>query len=262
MAGSQGSPPDGCGWRFFQDDKNAYVMTTKRVINMIQSRCDESEPIVRVKFRSHSFGDENIVTQLGGSVVVSSDEGSLLDYAVIKCGGIPSKGSSRKRFTIGKPCPPPAGTSIVCGDGDPEFTGSIIPYPSDLIEFLKKSNHFHATSEVSTGPLTRHDHAFLDEVERNKDIFLFNNFGIFSLGNHCGYPLCYSNLEVVGMLGSNMSINATPDTRPTHQRSLTHQPFGRYMIGIAVRIDKIIKDIYRKFPELATNIFPDFRDMC
>ena len=225
------------------------MMTTKNVINAIQSRFKESEPIICMEFLSDSREDETIVTKLRDSVVVTSDEGSLLNYAVMKYSGISSNGSSMRRFTIGKLCSPPAGTSVKFHYGNRRTSGCVLPYPSDMIEFLKKTTRFHAISVVSESSLTRLDHASVDKVERNKDIFLFNNC-MATIPDCFGIPIYDSDLNVVGMLSFEIYINHNTRSMP------------RYMCCTAVRIDTIVNDIYRKIPELAKKIFPDFRDTC
>ena len=225
------------------------MMTTKNAIDAIESKSKESEPIICIEFPSNSHeDDETIVMKLRDSVVVSSDEGSLLNYAVMKYSSISSNGSSRKHFTIGKLCSPPAGTSLKIHYGKFGLVSScIIPYPRDIIDFLKKTTRFHARfSQYSSI-----DHDYFDEVGRNKDIFLFNTDHTI-LDSLFGSPISDFDLNVLGMLNSSIHI-ISPDeirSRPT------------YMCNTAVRIDKIVKDIYRKIPELAKNIFPDFLDKC
>ena len=233
----------GNGWKCFQDNKNTYVMTTKNAINAIESKSKESEPIICMKFLFDSH-DETVVTKLRDSVVVSSDEGSLLNYAVMKYSSISSNGSSRRHFAIGKLCSP-AGTSIkIHYDKFCMVSSCIQPYPSDIIDFLKKTTRFHARFSKRSSTIL--DPAYFDGVERNKDIFLFNT-GIPE--SFFGNPICDSDLNVLGMLSFAIHI-ISPDEIST------------YVCDTAVRIDKIVKDIYRKIPELANKIFPDFLDKC
>ena len=70
------------------------MMTTKNIINAIQSISKESEPIICMEFLFDTREGKNIVTKLRDSVVVNSDEGSLLNYAVMKYSGISNNGSS------------------------------------------------------------------------------------------------------------------------------------------------------------------------
>ena len=222
-------------------------MTTKKVINAIESKSKESEPIICMKSLSDRY-NEAIVTKLRDSVVVSSHEGSLLNYAVMKYSSTSSNGSSRRHFTIGKLCSPPAGTSMKIHYREFGLVSTcILPYPRDIIDFLKKTTRFHARfSQYSSI-----DHDYFDEVGRNKDIFLFNTDHTI-LDSLFGSPISDSDLNVLGMLNSSIHI-ISPDeirSRPT------------YMCNTAVRIDKIVKDIYRKIPELAKKIFPDFLDKC
>ena len=248
----QGSWFEGQGWKFFEDNENSYVMTTKNVINAIESKSKESEPIIRMQYQSYSHeDDETIVTKLRDSVVVSSDEGSLLNYAVIKYSSTSSNGSSGRHFTIAKLCSPPAGTSIKfhCGIFG-QFLGCILPYPSDMIEFLKKITRFHAGFDQRSS--ITYDHAYFDEIERNKDICLFNTNVNVQVNVILGCPMSDLDLNVLGMFSSQIYIIPPANTRSTLA----------YMCSIAVPIDKIVKDIYRKVPEVAKKIFPDFRHMC
>ena len=225
------------------------MMTTKKVINAIESKSKESEPIICMKSLSDRY-NEAIVTKLRDSVVVSSHEGSLLNYAVMKYSSTSSNGSSRRHFTIGKLCSPPPGTSINMHYAEHlMLPGCILPYPSDIIDFLKKTTRFHASfSERSSIIL---DHDSFDEVERNKNIFLFHTaHTIFE--RRFGTPISDSDLNVLGMLNSSIHI-ISPDE---FSSMLT------YVCSTTVRIDKIVKDIYRKIPELAKKIFPDFLDKC
>ena len=229
------------------------MMTTKNIINAIQSISKESEPIICMEFLFDTREGKNIVTKLRDSVVVNSDEGSLLNYAVIKYSGISNNGSSMRPLTIGKLCSPPAGTSIKFHYGNRMCSGCILPYPSHMIEFLKKTTRFYATSVVSESSVMRLDHVNVDEIERNKDIFLFNNCTSFGPDSYFGIPIFSSDLNVViGMLSSATYINPPANTKSR----------PRYMCSTAVRIDKTVKDIYRKIPELAKKLFPDFLETC
>ena len=235
---------DGRGWIFHQDNENVYLMTTKCATNPIQCKFGESVPTVHIE----STRSCKVDSKLGGSVVVSSDEGSLLNYAVIKCRStsIASKFPLRKPLAIGKPCLT-AGSPIELNE-DRGMLLRVLPYPNYLVDLLKeKTGRFNVFSRYNARHADmRCDHGFWDEVERNKDIFLFNDIKSFDERNSQGFPLCNSDVEVVGMFNSTVYING---------------PLRRHcMIGIAVRIDKIIKDIYRKTPDLAKNIFPDFHD--
>ena len=249
----QGDSWEGQGWIFFQDNENTYVMTTKNVINGIESKSKESEPMIRIEFQSLS-SYEAIVTKLRDSVVVSSDEGSLLNYAVIKyssISSISSNGSSRRPFTIGKLCSPPAGTKIKfhCGIFG-LLLGCILPYPSNLIEFLKKTTRFHAGFSQKSSIIF--DHTYFGEVERNKDICLFITNVNVQVNVILGCPMSDFDLNVLGMFSSQIYIIPPANTRST----------VAYMCSFAVPIDKIVKDIYRKIPELAKKIFPDFLAKC
>ena len=122
-----------------------------------------------------------------------------------------------------------------------------------MIEFLKKTTRFYATSVVSESSVMRLDHVNVDEIERNKDIFLFNNCTSFGPDSYFGIPIFSSDLNVViGMLSSATYINPPANTKSR----------PRYMCSTAVRIDKTVKDIYRKIPELAKKLFPDFLETC
>ena len=158
-----------------------------------------------MEFVSDSREDETIVTKLRDSVVVTSDEGSLLNYTVMKYSGISSNGSLMRRFTIGKLCSPPAGTSIKFHYGNRMTSGCVLHYPSDMMEFLKKTTRFHAISVVSESSLTRLDHASVGKVEKRKKerhFFIRQLHGyrsrLFWYPNICQYPdICVALLYVL-----------------------------------------------------------------
>ena len=242
----------GYGWVLLQDDEDAYIMTTSQVIRHIkdqQRKCDRSHPeqipTIKLFGKNYMVGGFQIEV-VTDTIAVTSDEESVLDYAVLRV----------KTTRLFKPVLQRSKRSPVFGDKvyipDPKksfgstYAGDVINYPEHLVEWLK----FKASSDrrkfVKGIPtLSCKRDIDWDKVEEQSVGLIYHRPSAMMFHETSfGLPLIDEDDKVVGMHSVCVRLMDS---------EASEEPF----VCLNICLDKIIQDIKRKNPVLARKLFTD-----
>lgn len=233
----------GYGWLLCRGNNHAYVMTTCHLLSEIErDELKTLESKQRVYFpSSRSNENENYLDITNNSAVVSSDENSCLDYAVIRL-RTSDKVCLEKPLTIARQCLSTGSSITPAGLMYEIHPGDVLPYPTDLVDWLKCTTRFGSRGDISEIPVLTCDPNVIydwDRVEMNDCLFAYNA-GIHNR-RFSGCPLVDASDKVVGMHSFSVYIEECRD--------------DKYVVSFGVRMEKIIEDINRKNPTLAKKCF-------
>jgi hypothetical protein len=249
----------GYGWLVFKDNETIYVMTTNNVLRGINYDQIDNALEVRVS-RDESKYDATVTKN--DFVVVTSDDDSALDYAVLKLKT--SRIVQELPLNVSKTSPEPGGMVFAPRDEGDVITKAwrcqVQPYPEDLVDWLKSSgssSFVPGTSfwEVKISKDIRSSSSLkipapscepginFDGAEDLKQILIPIPHLFFS---NLGMPVFNDGGQVVGMRSSGVFVSPIRmDTR---------------FISFAVSMPRIIDDIRRKKPSEAKKWFPSYFD--
>ena len=222
-----------CGLLVFKDNESVYVMTCNSVVRHIE--CDKEDHALKILV-SHG-GDEPrhceaIVTK-NDFVVVSSDEDSALDYAVLKLNA--SHFVDELPLQVSSECLEPKNRVIISLEGEYAKERIVQPYPEDLVDWLKSSRS-GSCSNIPTPSCEPHIN--FNDAEDLKGILVpFDSYSFMP-----GLPLRNQERQVVAMCSRKVFINRGKEKE--------------YFISFGVSMRKIIDDIYCKKPSEAKKWFP------
>jgi hypothetical protein len=226
----RGSKRFGFGWHVFKDNENVYVMTSNSVLRLIKSGQIDNALEIRVNDKPANY-DATITND--DFVAVRSNEGSALDYVVLKLQT--SHIVQELPPQVSKASPEPGEIMLTRA-----WRSRMQPYPEDLVDWLKSSDSSSSSNipTPSCGPSINFDDAkYLKQIIIPICVVYFNpGLPIFKYGDH----------QVVGMCGSTVFIN----------RGKTK----KYFISFGVSMPRIIDDIRRKKPSEAKKWFPNYFD--
>jgi hypothetical protein len=232
----------GCGWLVFKDNETVYVMTSNSVLCLIKSDQFDNALEIRVSRGKDEPANYDATVPKNDFVVVRSNEGSALDYVVLKLKT--SRIVQELPLQVSKECPEP-GEIVLLPEGYPalgteawQFT--VQPYPEDLVDWLKSSGS-SSSSNIPT-PSCEPSINFDDAKDLKQTII-----AISPLYSKPGLPI-FKDLDgqVAGMCSSTVFIN----------RGEEKKHFGTF----AVSMPRIIDDIRRKKPSKAKKWFPNYFD--
>ncbi len=166
-------------------------------------------------------------------VVVSSNEDSALDYAVLKLNA--SHFVDELPFQVSSECLEPKNRVTILLENERVVKYLVAPYPEDLVDWLKSSRS-GSCSNIPTPSCE--PHISFNDAEDLKGILVPFGSYIFIPG----LPLFNEKRQVVAMRSCDVIIN-----------------FGNretYFISFGVSMRKIIDDIYCKKPSEAKKWFP------
>ncbi len=222
------------GWLVFKDNENVYVITSNSVFRRIE--CDKEDHALKILV-SHGEAKprlcQTMVTK--NDFVVSSNEDSALDYAVLKL--------NASHFVDELPLQV-SNESVEHGNWVTElledFDGQrypVLPHPEDLVDWLKSSRS-GSCSNIPT-PSCEPNINFND-AEDLKGILvpLFD----FNFSVEPGLPVFNKKRQVVAMCSCDVIINIGKKKK--------------YFSSFGVSMRKIIDDIYCKKPSEAKKWFP------
>ncbi len=221
------------GWLVFKDNESVYVMTSNSVFRRIE--CDKEDHALKI-LASHGedkprYCRQTMVTK--NDFVVSSNEDSALDYAVLKL--------NASHFVDELPLQV-SNESVEHENWVTELSkdvdgrrSPVLPYPEDLVDWLKSSRS-GSCSNIPT-PSCEPNINFNDG-EDLKGILV----PIFSFSVMPGLPLFNEKRQVVAMCSCDVIINIGKKRE--------------YFISFGVSMRKIIDDIYCKKPSEAKKWFP------
>ena len=231
----------GCGWLVFKDNENVYVMTSNSVLRLIKSNQVDNALEIRVSRGKCEPANYDATVTNDDFVVVRSNEGSALDYAVLKL-----KIScivQELALQVSKASPEP-GEIVLVPEVYREFRTELLQfsvklYPEDLVDWLKSSGSSSSSNipTPSCEPIINFDDA--------KDLkqILIAITGLFSAKP--GLP-AFKDGQVAGMCSTTVFIN----------RDKEEERF----ISFVVSMPRIIDDIRRKKPSKAKKWFPNYFD--
>lgn len=241
--------PCGYGWLLSQDNENAYVMTTSQVLRHIKHHeinTPRAGQTVIIEFRVrngivptyHSIP----VPVESDFVAVSSNENSVLDYAIL---------TWKSNVVLGKPFKISKGyhsPGDVVYTPDPEkcfgskCPGIMAKYPEDLISWLKVRTSSNPRNIAKGIPVLSCNRSIVwDEVEEQKEA-LIHHYPNKLLEYPFGLPLIDEQDEIVGLCSFSVCLNVGTGKRP--------------FTCFSVSMDKIVKDVNSKKPDLARRLFP------
>ena len=206
-------------------------MTNNSVFRRIE--CDKEDHALIILV---SHGEDNsrhcqtMVTK--NDVVVSSNEDSALDYALLKFNA--SHFVDELPLQVSSECFEPTNYVTIPLQGK-DHVRSVLPYPEDLVDWLKSSRS-GSRSNIPT-PSCEPNIDYNDAEDLKGILMPFDSF-IFMPG----LPLLNEKRQVVGMCSCDVIIN-------TGKKEL-------YFISFGVSMRKIIDDIYCKKPSEAKKWFP------
>jgi hypothetical protein len=231
----------GSGWLVYKDNENVYVMTSNSVLRLIKSdQVHNSLEILVFRGKDEQVTYDATVTN-DDFVAVRSNEGSALDYVVLKLKtshivqGLPPQ--------VSKASPEP-GEIVLLPEVDLMVTTAwrfpTQPYPEDLVDWLKSSGS-SSSSNIPT-PSCEPSINF-DDAKYLKQIMI----AISDKHSKPGLPI-YNDLDyqVAGMCSSDVFINRGKQKRG--------------FISFGVSMPRIIDDIHRKKLSEAKKWFPSYFD--
>ena len=237
----RGNKHFGYGWLVFKDNENVYVMTSNSVLRLITSDQVDNALEIRVSRDIDEPTNYDATVTNDDFVAVRSNEGSALDYVVLKL----------KTSHIVQELPPQVSkasaepgeivtTIIPAFPGTKAWDSAILPYPEVLVDWLKSSGS-SSSSNIPT-PSCEPGINFDDAKDLKQIIIAIPN--VFSKP---GLPI-FKDLDgqVVGMCSGNVFINRGKEKE--------------YFIDFGVSMPKIIDDIRRKKPSEAKKWFPNYFD--
>ena len=209
-------------------------MTSINVVRRIE--CDKEDHALEILV---SHGEDKprycqtMVTK--NDVVVSSNEDSALDYAVLKLNA--SHFVDELPLQVSNESLEHGNWVTETPEDDDVVSSPFLPYPEDLVDWLKSSRS-GSCSNIPT-PSCEPNINFNDAEDLKGIIVPFFRFSS-SLGP--GLPLFNEKRQVVAMCSCDVIIN-------TGKKEL-------YFITFGVSMRKIIDDIYCKKPSEAKEMFP------
>ncbi len=219
-----------CGWLVFKDNENVYVITSNSVFRHIE--CDKEDHAMKILV-SHGEAKprycQTMVTK--NDFVVSSNEDSALDYAVLKL--------NASHFVDELPLQV-SNESVEHGNWVTESSqigSSVLQYPEDLVYWLK-SGRSGSCSNIPT-PSCEPNIKFNDAKDLKGILVPYVRL---SAVFEPGLPLFNKKRQVVAMRSCDVIINIG-------KKEL-------YFINFGVSMRKIIDDIYCKKPSEAKKWFP------
>lgn len=226
----------GYGWLLFQGNKSAYVMTTSYILRDINVYFLQTQSSNNVYIRfTPKAGSEYVLDINENSAIISSDQDFGLDYAVIRL-------SIPRTVCLGKPLAiseqrPNVGSSLAPAGLCKEInSGRVLPLPSDLIDWLKTSTNLCPNTSINGIPVLSCKHNYdWAQVETKSDNFIPHLIDIWDKADS-GFPLVNESNEVVAMHSVSVYIG---------------KGRKRFLVGFAVRMGKIMKDIKRRNLDLA-----------
>jgi hypothetical protein len=223
------------GWLVFKDNESVYVMTSNSVFRRIE--CDKEDHALKI-LASHGedrprYCRQTMVTK--NDFVVSSNEDSALDYAVLKLNA--SHFVDELPLQVSNESLEHGNWVTETSEDDDVVSSPVLPYPEDLVDWLKSSRS-GSCSNIPT-PSCEPNINFND-AEDLKGIFV--PYDRFSSSLEPGLPLFNKKRQVVGMCSCDVFINI--------------EKKKEYFISFGVSMRKIIDDIYCKKPSEAKKWFP------
>jgi hypothetical protein len=231
----------GYGWLVFKDNENVYVMTSNSVLRLIKSNQVDNALEIRVFRGIDEPANYDVTVTNDDFVAVRSNEGSALDYVVLKL----------KTSRIVQELPPQVskaspeqGEIVLVPEVDVRFTQvwrfPMQPYPEDLVDWLKSSGS-SSSSNIPT-PSCEPSINFDDAKYLKQIIIAFSPCTGLE-----GLPI-FKDIDgqVAGMCISSVFI----------KRGIVRKRF----IDIGVSMPRIIDDIRRKKPSDAKKWFPNYLD--
>ncbi len=168
-------------------------------------------------------------------VVVSSNEDSALDYAVLKLNA--SHFVDELPLQVSNECLQPENHVTISWENQVADECIVEPYPEDLVDWLKSSRS-GSCSDIPTPSCEPNIH--FNDAEDLKGILV----PYFNLSLNPGLPLLNEKRQVVSMCSCNVIINVGKEKE--------------YFISFGVSMRKIIDDIYCKKPSEAKKWFPKY----
>ncbi len=209
-------------------------MTSINVVRRIE--CDKEDHALEILV---SHGEDKprycqtMVTK--NDVVVSSNEDSALDYAVLKLNA--SHFVDELPLQVSNESLEPGNRVIETLEGVNVIRSLVQPYLEDLVDWLKSSRS-GSSSNIPT-PSCEPNINFNDAEDLKGILVPFVNF---SFSTKSGLPLFNEKWQVVAMSSCNVIINI--------------EKRKEYFITFGVSMRKIIDDIYCKKPNEAKKWFP------
>lgn len=235
----------GCGWLLSKSDEDAYLMTSSQILSLIQqSQRDKPQEESTVIIELPWGGSFTIAVQ-HDTVVVSSIDNSVLDYAVLKW---------KRNLFLTTPVEVSKqgcalGNRVYTLDASTSFKTKhsclVAKYPEDLVNWLKIRSSSDCHSSTNGVPIPNPDrNVDWSKLEEQKESVIHHPNSYVSNHVQCPFGLPLLNLkdEVVGMISFRVYFDVG--------RGKT------LFTSFSVRMDKIIEDIMRKKPELARKLFP------
>ena len=229
----------GYGWLVFKDNENVYVMTSNSVLRLIKSNQVDSALEIRVSRVNDEPANYDATVTNDDFVAVRSNEGSALDYVVLKLKT--SHIVQELPLQVSKASPEP-GEVVLMPEADWRLAKVwqcyIQPYPEDLVDWLKSSG----SSSSSNIPTPSCEPSInLDDAKYLKQIIIVCPYSYFKPG----LPI-FNDLDgqVVSMSSGKVFINR--DKKKEH------------FTNFNVSMPRIIDDIRRKKPSEAKKWFPNY----
>jgi hypothetical protein len=228
----------GRGWLVFKDNENVYVMTSNSVLRLIKSKQVDNALEIRVSHGKEELAKYDATVTKNDFVVVCSNEGSALDYVVLKLKT--SRIVQQLPLQFSKASPGPDEIVLV-----PIFytmfamawRPPVQPYPEDRVDWLKSSGSC-SSSNIPT-PSCEPSINF-DDAKYLKQIII----AMPASYSMPGLPvLNVRDRQVAGMRSSTVFIN----------RDKKEERF----ITFGVSVPRIIEDIRCKKPNEADKWFPN-----